>query len=224
MKFWFCCLFLVFSFGNASAQVNYELVDEDSAETKEENTAFTISFLQDLEFETVADIGSGNLELILKIANQFPEKHYWLEDIDSSLCNYRNLSKKIEELEIKKINPNNLNIKIGSIDNTGLPEHFFDVVFLFNLIHEIDDKPGFMQELERILKPGGSIIIADSFYKIKPAKHHGCHNPFLTEMEFKEFLKNQDFQIEKDWKRLNIKDGKGRNYLPRIVQVSINKN
>ena len=134
------------------------------------------------------------------------------------------MKQKISELALNNINPKNLNIQIGDEDSTWLPSNYFDVVFVFNLLHEIDNKPVFIQELERILKPDGSIIIADSFYKIKPAKHHGCHNPFLTEIEFEEFLKTENFQIEKDWKRLNIKDGKGRNYMPRIVQVSINKN
>ena len=121
------------------------------------------------------------------------------------------MKQKISELELNNINPKNLKIQIGDEDSTWLPSNYFDVVFVFNLLHEIDNKPNFIQELERILKPNGSIIIADSFYKIKPAKHHGCHNPFLTEIEFEEFLKTENFQIEKDWKRLNIKDGKGRN-------------
>lgn len=216
--------FNLFIIQAVKSQNTFEQIDQDSTETKEENTEFTISFLEDLAFETAADIGSGNLELILQIANHFPEKHFWLEDVDSSFCNYKKMRQKISELELNNINPKNLKIQIGDEDSTWLPSNYFDVVFVFNLLHEIDNKPDFMQELERILKPYGSIIIADSFYKIKPAKHHGCHNPFLTEIEFDEFLKTQNFQIEKDWKRLNIKDGKSRNYMPRIVQVSINKN
>ena len=71
------------------------------------------------------------------------------------------MKQKISELELNNINPKNLKIQIGDEDSTWLPSNYFDVVFVFNLLHEIDNKPNFIQELERILKPNGIIFLVE---------------------------------------------------------------
>lgn len=57
----------------------------------------------------------------------------------------------IENLEFKKCEEYEFPIESQSIDN----------VFVCNVMHEIEDKVMYLQEIKRVLKPGGSLSIVD---------------------------------------------------------------
>ena len=63
----------------AFGQPYLEVLDNDSTETNEERLEMMLDFMKDLEFEKAVDIGSGNLNFILQIANAHPEKSFVLE-------------------------------------------------------------------------------------------------------------------------------------------------
>lgn len=87
--------------------------------------------------------------------------------------------------------------------NTGYPGGLFDVVWAIESVCYADDKSDFLKEANRILKPGGRLIIAD-FFKTKDLdakedrhvnKWAACWaiNDFSTKEEFEDKLKQDRF-------------------------------
>lgn len=211
---------LCMCFNSAVAQPFLELLDNDSNETKEERLEFMIDFLKPLNFSTIADIGSGNMEFILKIANEFPKKTIVIEDIDSNACNWPTMMSKIKKFNLDNIDTNKISIHIGEIKSTTLPDHAFDLVVMSGLIHEIDEVDVFFKDIKRILKIGGSLVISDAFYELPPGPHYGCDNRYLTHKEFEDILKEQNLSVFKDWRRIGVQAKNQGAYTSRIVQCS----
>lgn len=207
-----------FSFHNSLAQNYLEITDNDSIETNEERMEFIVDFMSTVQFETCADIGSGNLDLILKIANTFNEKIFVFEDIDSSLCNKTNMLLKIEKYNLNKIDTNKLSIHIGKTTSTLLPDNKFDLILVNGLIHNINQLDDFFADIKRILKPDGTVIISDAFYNTPPKPHQACNNRFLTTKEIEQIITQQNLRVLKDWKRTGIKTNSNGPYVSRIIQ------
>jgi ubiquinone/menaquinone biosynthesis C-methylase UbiE len=202
------------------AQKYSEVTDNDSVETNEERIEFIVDFMSAIQFETCADIGSGNLKLILEIANIFNEKVFVFEDIDSSLCNKDNMLSYIEKYNLNKIDTNKVSIHIGNTTSTLLPENNFDLVLINGVIHNINQLHHFFSDIKRILKPDGTVIISDAFYKTPPKPHQGCQNRFLTIREMEQIIVQQNLRVIKDWQRTGIQSTSNGPYLSRIIQCS----
>ena len=215
-------LIVLVSCNNLNAQNYLEITDNDSTETNEERLDLITEFMSGINFDTCADIGSGNLEIILKIANTFYNKTFVLEDIDSSLCNRANMFRQIENHNLRQVDTNNLSIHIGDTISTRLPDHQFDLVIMSSLIHEINVVDEFLADIRRILKPSGTIIISDAFYEYPPGLHNGCTNRFLTNQEMENIIKHQNLIVLKDWRRIGITAKNNGPYISRIIQCSFN--
>jgi len=66
--------------------------------------------------------------------------------------------KNTEEM-IEKNQINNIKTILTSESKTGLENQSIDIVFIFNAIDMIRDKKRMITELERVLKPGGRLVI-----------------------------------------------------------------
>ena len=215
-------LIVLVSCNNLNAQNYLEITDNDSTETNEERLYLITEFMSGINFDTCADIGSGNLEIILKIVNTFYDKTFVLEDIDSSLCNRANMYRQIENHNLRQVDTNNLSIHIGNTISTQLPDHQFDLVIMSSLIHEINVIDEFFADIRRILKPSGTIIISDAYYEYPPGLHNGCTNRFLTNQEMENIIKHQNLLVLKDWRRIGITAKNNGPYTSRIIQCSFN--
>ncbi len=77
----------------------------------------------------------------------------------------------------KKYNRTNLNFIIGDVRNIPCPDQSFDLVVSFETIEHIEEHQQMMQELKRVLKPGGLIIISTPDKK-NYSDETGYKNPF----------------------------------------------
>ena len=48
---------------------------------------------------------------------------------------------------------------------TGLPDHSVDVVLLYDILHDLDEPDGVLEELHRVLKPSGILSLSDHHMK-----------------------------------------------------------
>lgn len=105
------------------------------------------------KFEHLLDAGAGTGKYGLKLAQDFPESSVTISDIlDEYLFIPRNLA---AEMEI-----NNVRCKQDDILASVFPDDYFDVVFSDLLIQHLPDHRKALQEIRRITKPDGRIVIA----------------------------------------------------------------
>lgn len=92
----------------------------------------------------------------------------------------------------KRYKSPNLRFKTGSAEKTNLNSRYFDVVVSFETIEHHDKHEEMMEEIKRILKPGGILIISspDKYYysDVRSFKNQ-YHVKELYENEFKRLLK-----------------------------------
>ena len=79
--------------------------------------------------------------------------------------------KKTEEI-IKKHQIQNIKTILNSESKTGLMNQTIDIVFIFNAIDMIRNKTRLINELERVLKPGGKLIIRNKMSFFKNPNHY----------------------------------------------------
>ena len=104
----------------------------------------------------------------------------------------------VEVIELAKeyYNQENLNFQIEDITSMSFPDDIFDVVVSMETIDHVDEHPC-LSELNRVLKPGGTLIISSH------QNLHG-HIPIVpwhlkeySLPEFKNILKKHRFEVIK---------------------------
>lgn len=92
----------------------------------------------------------------------------------------------------------NLSFQAGNLEKIRFPKNRFDLICIFEVIEHVNDYKGFLKELYRVLKPGGTLLISTpnksiySPYTKRPFYPYHFHEFYLD--EFKEML--VDFKIE----------------------------
>ncbi len=104
------------------------------------------------KFQNLLDVGAGSGRHGLKFAQDFPESSVTISDIlDESLAISRRLA---VEAEIK-----NVEFQKDDILESAFPYDHFDVVFCDATIQHLPNYQKAIQEIRRITKPGGQIVI-----------------------------------------------------------------
>jgi ubiquinone/menaquinone biosynthesis C-methylase UbiE len=117
-----------------------------------------VPFLNFKVADNVADIGSGDLKRIMDIALYFPGTFFTFQDIDSTTCNWKKLTKQWKKTG-KKTNLKNFSIVYGDTVSTRLKSNYYDHVTIFASLHEFTDQHGMLQDIKRILKKEGFLYI-----------------------------------------------------------------
>ncbi len=145
--------------------------------------------------ETVLDLGSGGgIDVLLSARRVGPEgKAYGLDMTDEMLALARENQRKagIDNAEFLK----------GEIENIPLPDASVDVVISNCVINLAADKDRVLQEIFRVLKPGGRIAIADVVVRgeVPPEIRRsielwaGCIAGALEESEYRRKLNDAGF-------------------------------
>ena len=145
--------------------------------------------------KNVLEIGCGNGTGTKLIIKYFIPKKIYATDLDERMV----------ELAIKKNTNPNTHFEIGDASNLKYENNQFDAIFNFGIIHHIPNWKDCLEELKRVLKPGGELIIEDlsieTFKTLtgrilkKITKHP--YNEMYRMDEFIDHLKLLGFQIFK---------------------------
>ena len=72
----------------------------------------------------------------------------------------------VQNLQYNALRKGIVNVEtIRSGSATGLPDNSIDVVLLYDILHDLSDPNGVLEELHRVLKPGGILSLADKRLK-----------------------------------------------------------
>jgi SAM-dependent methyltransferase len=143
---------------------------------------FTHSILTDWGFKyvsierhnTILDVGCGGGGTVRKLARIAVEgKVYGVDLSDDSVAVSRAINKQLIErgrVEIQK----------SSVSCLPFPDDMFDLVTAVNTYYYWPDLVSDMQEVRRVLKPGGRLVILGGGYK--GGKHEEQYRMFLEKM------------------------------------------
>jgi ubiquinone/menaquinone biosynthesis C-methylase UbiE len=105
----------------------------------------------------MADLGSGPGFFTIPMAQATGEKGLvYAVDSDQTMLN--GLKENIAKSEV---NPNTIKIVNSDVCHTGIPKESVDLVLFANVLHEVEDKKAFFQEVRRISKPTAYIVDVD---------------------------------------------------------------
>ncbi len=106
----------------------------------------------------ILDAGCGSGEMMVTISRYLPACEITGIDISDPLLEYANQLKIINHLN------NRVQFIKGNVKKMPFENNSFDVVFSVNMVHFVDDPIRMLNEMERILKPGGYLFIKDLRY------------------------------------------------------------
>ena len=105
----------------------------------------------------IADLGSGPGFFTIPMAQMTGEKGL-VYAVDSNQTMLNGLKENIAKSEV---NPNIIKIVNNDVCHTGIPKESVDLVLFANVLHEVEDRKAFFQEVRRIAKPTAYIVDVD---------------------------------------------------------------
>ena len=110
----------------------------------------TLDRLEIASKERILDLGCGTGTLIEHLLQMFPEAEVVGIDVSEEMLKVakQKLSESVE-------------LKLGSADNLPFPNNSFDVIVSTSVFHYFRDPIRVLQEVKRVLKPYGRLVITD---------------------------------------------------------------
>ena len=107
---------------------------------------------------TVADLGAGTGAYSFLLAQKIgPTGKVYACDVQKDMLT--RLENDARERGITNIQTVHSNVEVN--EGTKLRNASIDWVIVANVLFQIEDKPGFVAEIARILKPSGSVVLVD---------------------------------------------------------------
>jgi ubiquinone/menaquinone biosynthesis C-methylase UbiE len=105
--------------------------------------------------DIVADIGAGSGYFTVPLAARVGDKGLvFAEEIQIEMINY--ISRKVEELELM-----NVRVIFGKPEDPSLLDNFFNLVFLANTYHELEEPFLMLENIKKDLRHSGKLAIID---------------------------------------------------------------
>jgi len=107
----------------------------------------------------ILDVGCGGGKTLSRLAHQAFQGKVFGIDYSADMVAY---SRKVNE---KLIAENRVEIREGSVDKTGFPDNFFDLVTAIETYYFWPSLPDAFQEIKRVLKLGGCLLLVNEMVK-----------------------------------------------------------
>ena len=107
----------------------------------------------------ILDVGCGGGKTLSRLAQKAPLGKVFGIDYSADMVAY---SRKVNK---KLIAENRVEILEGSVDKTGFPDDFFDLVTAIETYYFWPSLPDAFQEIKRVLKPGGRLLMVNEMVK-----------------------------------------------------------
>ena len=151
-----------------------EMSSEIEQEHKRILAATEINFINSLKPGKILDVGCGNGAILDGIDNKWDK--YGVE-----------ISKYAADIASKK----NMKIFNGSLYNAKYLESSFDVILLFHVIEHMLDPMHELNEIRRILKPNGHLIIGTPDFDSACARRYGSKYRMLSDSTHTSLFTNE---------------------------------
>ena len=176
----------------------YYVNEDDSFYTAQKNlTDYCINQLPPVEGRTVLEIGCGNGVQSIYILQKFAPSY--VKGVDLNDANIAIARGEAERLGLKEID-----FEVGDAQNLSeIPDGSFDFVVNIESAFHYPDKPAFLREVRRVLKPGGHFLIADILKRPRKSQRlrrswkKNMHLNHWTEEAYNESLSRTGFHVEK---------------------------
>lgn len=146
----------------------------------------------------VLEIGCGNGNGVRLIRKYFSPKFIYAIDLDERMI----------KIAKEKNAHSSTKFELASATKLCYEQDYFDAIFDFWIIHHIPNWRNCIDELYRVLKPGGEIILEDYsldtfstfFWRFLKRVLKHPYDDMYTEEEFITYLKTKGFSIEQEKK------------------------
>ncbi len=141
----------------------------------------------------ILDVGCGGGKTISRLAQRAIQGKVFGIDYSPDMVEYA------KEVNNKFLAQNRVEIIEGSVEKMVFPDNFFDLVTAFEAYYFWPSLPDAFQEIKRVLKPEGKLLIAnemvkDGVYEVKHAKLiEKTHVRLLSLDEIKNVLQSVGF-------------------------------
>lgn len=155
----------------------YYRKDNDSFYEAQKNlTDFCMSQLSSIKGKQVLEIGCGNGVQANYILEKYSPAYMTAIDLNS-------LNIEIANMEAEKHGLKDIKFQIDDAQNlTTIEDESMDCIINIESAFHYPDKASFFREINRVLKPGGSFLIADIL--TKPRKNTGFRKFWKKKMHF----------------------------------------
>lgn len=148
-----------------------------------------ISDLNITEGSTVADLGAGSGFYALAAARAVGAGgHVYAVDVQQDMLVRIKANANQEKLHNIEIVHGNLEMKGG----TRLKDSCSDIAIVSNVLFQLEDRQIFLEELKRILKSGGRVLLVDWMEGVGGVDAHP--NKLVTQPQAKELFESSGFE------------------------------
>ncbi len=151
--------------------------------------------------QTILDVGTGTGILI----------PFLLEAIGptGSITAIDYAEKMVQRSRSKYGNIRNVTIELQDVEELTLPSESFDIIICFGLFPHLENRVQALNQMNRVLKPGGRLLIAHALNSAEIKAHHTLstavtHDALPKKDEMKQLLKHTGFS------KIVIEDKSGR--------------
>jgi len=155
--------------------------------------------------DTIVDVGSGTGWFDAAFGVSHDSLTFYLEDVDSTNITNGKLQKALASYAQVRGRPitSRYTQIAGGEKSTYLPDTFCHKVLLIDTYHHLDYRDEMIQEMRRILKKGGRLIVYEPLARRPGDILKACNRPLSTQHQIVSSFEKNGFYLDKIYKSVN---------------------